>query len=103
MADFSSLTIPTPEPYNKKHPNKQFENTCFVLLQLFELLKVDGHTITETVNVNVENVSLSLGGGVLEEIRDNIADLKFNGYTIKVGPLEITLHGQTQLLDISET
>ena len=37
-----------------------------------------------------------------EGIQEGIQDLKFNGYTLKIGPLEITLHGQAALADFTE-
>lgn len=77
--NFGALTMPAPVVvYDTTNPERNLENLCYVGLQIVGQLKTQGVTLPIPLHIVIENVSLSLGGGTLEEIRDAIKDLVLN-------------------------
>jgi hypothetical protein len=89
MADFtlSAVTIPTPEPYDDKDPQRQLENLAFVLLQMIQQAKTAGFVFSD--------VAANAGGVDLTDITQAVNDLKYNGEVIDLGPIQIHLTGKT--------
>lgn len=80
--NLSSVTIPTPQPYDDKEPTRQLENLSYVLLQMFDQAKQAGFTFNDaTVDVS--------------GIEQAVQDLKYNGQVIDLGPIKIFLTGKT--------
>jgi len=78
IIEFTGLTLPTEEPFDKAQPEKQRENLAYVCLQIIRKLK----QYQFTLKVPEESVVTGDTGTLLTEIRDNIADLKFNGESV---------------------
>jgi len=95
IIEFTDLSLPTEEPFDKKRPEKQRENLAYVCLQIIRKLKQYQFTLT----VPEESVVIGDIGTLLTEIRDNIADLKFNGesvtYSTKDAKITIDFLGKT--------
>jgi hypothetical protein len=90
MIQFSALTVPTPEPYDKQTSTKQFENLCYVLLQVAAQMKANSETLTlnQTANQTV-NVDLT-------ELVAAVKDLVFRSYAVDFGCLKLESHGITE-------
>ena len=111
---FSGLTIPTPQPYDSHDDNRQRENLCYVLLQVFLLAKSTGMSIDDQglINLHVDLFNITekledlvgVGGGSsgdwlslferLEQLIQAVQDLRFNNITLDFGKFKIMLTGQ---------
>lgn len=82
---FSSLTIPTPEPYDKQSPTKQQENYYYVMNQILAQMKANGETkdinpsSSQTVNVDLTDLIAA------------VQDLAFTGEKIELPALGLRL------------
>lgn len=81
----TTITVPTPEPYNSSYPHQQQENFFFVLLQIFDQAKQAGDSIT------LSNADLT----------EAVQDLAFTGGKIEVPALGITLSKIGKTLSIT--
>jgi hypothetical protein len=101
--NFTTLTIPTPEPYYNKDPQKQLENLCYVLLQLCQLAKNAGVSLNDqdlpNIKTAIQNLSFTVPATDLQGLIDAIAALQFNAETIDLGDVTITLSGKTVTLE----
>jgi hypothetical protein len=77
MAALTTVTIPTPEPYDASNPDKQRENLCYVVLQILLAAKT-----------NNESVSLDTDA------------LTFNGQVLDLGFLRVTMDGKVTSLGV---
>lgn len=77
MIDFSSLTIPTPGPYQDTNPHRQRENLCYVLLQILGQLNTNA---VELPDIDVVKA---------------LKDLQFNHIVFDLGAIRIILDGRT--------
>lgn len=91
MIEFSTLTIPTPEPYDDKDENRQRENFFFVANQILTQAKAQGMTLSDLMSQG----TLTFESAVLEELRDAVKDLQFNSMTIDFGPFQLQFDGRT--------
>lgn len=93
--DFTGLNISMPEPFDKTQPERQRENLACVALQVLQILKNNTYTLTFPENSIVSGHLEA----ILADIRDHIADLKFNGqqvtYTTKDAKITIDFLGKT--------
>ena len=82
---FASLTVPTPEPFDRATPTKQQENFFYVMNQIFAELKANSEekllnpSTSQTVNVD------------LTELVKAVQDLTVTGETLTLPALGITL------------
>jgi hypothetical protein len=65
MVSLTTITIPTPQPYDSKDSQRQIENLCYVLLQIFSQAKATGDTdpfglLSHRPNINLELDDLSI-------------------------------------------
>jgi hypothetical protein len=79
----TTITIPTPQPYDEKDPERQRENYFYVWLQILQAAKTAG----ESVSLN-PSTSLSID---LSDLVQAVKDLAFNGYEFSLPGL---LEGQ---------
>lgn len=64
---FTTITVPTAEPYDSKHPNRQRENFFYVLNQALAQLQNDGATVEIDLSALTNAVlDLSLSGVQME-------------------------------------
>lgn len=63
--DLSSITIPTPEPFDPENPTKQLENLAYVKLQIYALEKTAGFIRSDSAKS-------------IEDVIDILADLAVN-------------------------
>lgn len=94
----TSLTLPIPEPYDKKEDNKQRENFYYALNQILTLGKTAGWEIPDPLDL----IPVDSGGSLntLEEIRDAIQNLQYEDLTFDLGVIKIHIQGRT--VSISE-
>jgi hypothetical protein len=75
MISLSGITIPTPEPYDDKNPNKQRENYYYVQLQILAAAKaasdhdpfgildaISTHNTAQPVSVDLEDLRIRVFG-----------------------------------------
>jgi hypothetical protein len=87
--DLKLLTIPLPQPYDDKDPDRQRENWAYVKLQVADLIKQA--VIADPVSA-----------GLLEiDLVSAIHALQFNHATVKIGDVEIVLTSSTASVDIA--
>jgi hypothetical protein len=76
---FSSLTIPTPEPYSKNEPSKQLENLCYVLLQMLALGKTNGVVLDDqrlpAIKTAIQGIGLTVNAPDLSTINTQLTAL----------------------------
>ena len=98
--NLSTITFPTPEPFDKTQPEKQRENMAFVMLQVLEAFKQQNPTIdidivqaltTITTAINV----LSAITGDNSDLVQAVKDLKFNNVTFSYGNAKWCFDGRT--------
>jgi hypothetical protein len=94
--DLSTLTIPTPEPYDKKNPEQQRENMAFVALQILQQVAAFGTILEIPTTIGVEP------NGSMQGVEDAIRDLLAVGYSVKIGPVTFVKHGQIGLAAVQE-
>lgn len=70
----TTITIPTPEPYQKQDPTRNQENLAYVQMQIYAALKAAG----ETVSMN-PSTALTVD---LTDLIQAVKDLQFNGEEI---------------------
>lgn len=84
--NLTAVTIPTPQPYDDKDPQRQIENLSYVVLQILSQAKLAGFTFNDA------QVSLTVD---VSGIESAIRDLKYNGEIIDLGPIKLYLTGKT--------
>jgi hypothetical protein len=64
--NFTNLTIPTPQPYDKNDGQRQQENFFYVLNQLLVLMKAAGFQLNDVDLSNIKTAiqGITLTGGV---------------------------------------
>jgi hypothetical protein len=92
--DFTLITAPTPEPYQKKEPDQQRENLAYMVNQLFAQAKQQGVKLTYTDVDEGDTVGLRLDGVALAA-----GDLAWNGQVIDLGPFKIVLFNKSIAID----
>lgn len=83
------VTIPTPEPYDAAHPDKQRENCAYVALQVLAQAKQQGVKLTYT---DIDGAPI---GWRLDGVERATRDLAWNGQVIDLGPIQIVLTNRT--------
>lgn len=78
-----AITIPTPEVYDPEFPHRNQENFYRSMLQILQQLSAISFEIADSEETE-KNILVSA-----------IQDLKFNGETLDLGPLQITFTGKT--------
>lgn len=76
----TTITIPTPQPYDEKNPTQQQENYYYVWLQIFQAAK----TADERVNLD-PSTSLTVD---LTDLIQAVKDLSLNGQELSIPLLE---------------
>lgn len=71
----TTVTVPTPQPYDSKFDSRNQENLAYVWLQIFQAAKASG----EQVNLNPQAATLTVDLGDLTQA---VKDLHFNGEEI---------------------
>jgi hypothetical protein len=84
--NLSAVTIPTPEPYDKKDPQKQLENLSYVLLQIISTAKLAGFTFNDAQG----GLSVDVSG-----LEGAIRDLKYNEQVLDLGVARLQFLGKT--------
>ncbi len=79
----TSITIPTPQPYDAKDPTRQQEDYYYVWLQILQAAKTAG----ESVSLN-PSTSLNVD---LADLVQAVQDLAFTGEKIEMPALGLTL------------
>lgn len=79
MIDMSLITVPTSEPYDSTHPQRQAENAAYVALQIMTQVKA------EYPELDIDLV-------------DAVRSLGFNHASIRWGDIEITLSNTTSTI-----
>lgn len=91
--EFSLLTVPTPEPYDKKDERRQEENFYYVLNQLFVLAKNAGFVLSDEVTNPTPpggDIDINLDG-----VEQAIRDLQFIGTLLDLGHIKVIKTGKT--------
>jgi hypothetical protein len=91
--NLSQLTIPTPQPYDKKDEQCQQENFFYVLNQLLVLMKVAGFQVNDTnlpnIKTAIQGIGLTVNPPDLSAMTQQITtvNLKLDGLTEKLTAL----------------
>ena len=83
--DLSTITIPTPEPYQKNEPDQQRENLAFVVLQVIETIKQQNPIFDVDIVQAIKDLQLQTAP--MSEIVQAIKDLQFQTAHITVGEI----------------
>jgi hypothetical protein len=75
---FSTITVPTPEPYDEQHADRQRENCYYVVNQLLAQLHANNAT------VDLEPVLQALLDVDLTDLIQAVQDLAFTGTSIEL-------------------
>lgn len=89
---FSDLTVPTPEPYDSKNPERQRENFFYALNQVLGELKAASAEISINIFVPEISTSVALSAPGIEEA---IRDLKYEGILLDLGNIKVIRTGKT--------
>lgn len=77
--NLSSLTIPTPEPYQKSNSTQQLENLCYILLQLLVIGKAQGLTLDDqrlpAITTAIQGITLTGGTADLTTVNAKLTAL----------------------------
>lgn len=85
---FAALTLPTPEPYDSKHPYKQHENFYYALNQILTTLKSNNATL------DLEQTIQATLNADLSELTQAVQDLSFAGESFDLPGLNIKRTGK---------
>jgi hypothetical protein len=112
VINLANLTIPTPQPYDKKEPQQQMENLCYVLLQLFVLGKAAGVVLDDqrllAITTAINGISLTGGSAAdlttvnaqLTALVEAVNDLTFTGEKIEIPALGLKLIKSGKVISI---
>lgn len=79
--NLSAITVPTPEPYDDKDPQRQAENLCYVLNQLLAAGKAAGWAIPDPADVLA----------AIEALPFQNFEISFGDVAIRLGPKTATV------------
>ena len=95
---FSTLTIPTPQPYDNKNSSRNLEDMCYVILQILQQAKTAGVVISDqglaAITTAIGNLSLSVPPADFEELTQAVQDLRFNSITLDFGRFRMFYDGK---------
>lgn len=91
MAALTTVTIPTPEPYDSKNDTRNQENLAYVYLQLLQVAKAAG----EQVSFN-PSTALSVD---LSALTSAVQSLAFNNEEFRLGALVVRFCGKVVTIE----
>ena len=105
MAEFTlgSITIPTPQPYDKQDSNRNTENFYYAMLQVLQTIKSAGFKFGDVDNATkdgtdlktaINGISLSVSPTDMTAVVQALKDLKYNGILIDFGIFRIEGFGK---------
>lgn len=99
--DLSTVSVPTPQPYNDKAPTQNSENFYFAALQILQSLqaasfKVGDKDQANTIANAITNLSLSVPPADMTALTQAVKDLKLTDAVIDFGFCRVYLSGQVE-------